>query len=221
MKRLRGKLTYANVTATLALFLVLSGGAAYAASKIQSADLATGAVHTSNLYRRAIISGKLAIGAVRRNQIAEGAVGSKQIGPNAIAPSNLQFPVSYVASPSGGEAGLTTSPSFYPISGGTWTQKTGELNIIVGAGMATLTSDGHGTCKMLLEVSLNGHQTNTAEFSTSSSGAEKIEKSFGVEPEIDPTTSTVNRLTARLSSNEHCISASNIDSTRFRVLGFG
>lgn len=221
MKRLRGKLTYANVTATLALFLVLSGGAAYAASKFQSADLAKGAVHTSNLYRRAIISGKLAIGAVRRNQIAEGAVGSKQIGPNAVAPSSLQFPVSYVASPIGGEAELTTSPSSYPISGATWTQKTGELNIIVGAAMATLTSDGHGACKMLFEISLNGHQTGTAEFSTSSSSTEKIEKSLGAQPEIDPATTTANKLTASLSSNEHCTAASHIDSTRFRVLGFG
>lgn len=39
MKALRGKLTYANVTATLALFLTVTGGGAYAVSKIDSSDI--------------------------------------------------------------------------------------------------------------------------------------------------------------------------------------
>lgn len=39
MKAPRGKLTYANVTATLALFLVVSGGGAYAVSKIDGSDI--------------------------------------------------------------------------------------------------------------------------------------------------------------------------------------
>ena len=54
------RLTYANVVSTLALFLALGGSAAYSASKIQSGDLAAGAVHTSNVLKRAVTSGKLA-----------------------------------------------------------------------------------------------------------------------------------------------------------------
>lgn len=73
------RLTYANVVATLALFLALGGGAAFAASQLQP-----GAVHTSNIFKRAVTSGKLAVGAVRSNQIAEGAVGAAQIGNGAV-----------------------------------------------------------------------------------------------------------------------------------------
>ena len=39
MRRLRHKLTYANVVATLALFLALSGGVVYAAGQITGADI--------------------------------------------------------------------------------------------------------------------------------------------------------------------------------------
>jgi hypothetical protein len=63
----RPRLTYANVVSTLALFLALGGSAAYAAGKIQSGDIAPGAVHNSNVFKRAITSGKLAVGAVRSN----------------------------------------------------------------------------------------------------------------------------------------------------------
>jgi hypothetical protein len=83
MKKLRRKLTYANVTATLALFLALAGGTAYAAGKIDSADIAHGAVTTANLDQRSVTSGKLAVGSVRENQIAEGAVGLGQISTTA------------------------------------------------------------------------------------------------------------------------------------------
>jgi hypothetical protein len=218
---LRSRLTYANVTSTLALIVALSGGVAYAASKIQSADLAQGAVHTSNLFKRAIISGKLAVGAVRRNQIADGAVGAKQIGSNSVTPSNLQFPVSFAASPTGGEARLAPITVSYPITGGTWAQSPGEVNLILGTATATLASDGHGPCEVKLEVSLNGHRIGGTEVSTGTSFPAPVEHSLGSQFEIDPTTATTNKLTVNLSANEHCTSESHIDSTRFRVLDFG
>ena len=47
--RLRGRLSYANVAATLALFLALGGGAAIAAGKIGAKDLAPDSVGGSEL----------------------------------------------------------------------------------------------------------------------------------------------------------------------------
>lgn len=135
------RFTYSNVVSTLALFLAISGGVAFAASKIQTKDIA----------KRAVTSGKLALGAVRSNQIANGAVsadqigagaitakkiaaeavggtqiadgavsakqiadgtiGAKQIGASAVAPANLQFPVFYAASPLGGSAAVPGNQS--------------------------------------------------------------------------------------------------------------
>jgi hypothetical protein len=165
------RFTYANVVATLALFLALGGASAFAASKIQSGDiadnavksanLAPGAVHTSSLFKRAVTSGKLAVGAVRSNQITDGSVGtkqiadgavgakqvangsirSKQIGAASVAPANLEFPVYYAASPRGGSAPVTSGPDPYPITDSTWTQNPGQIEVLFGAAAATLAYD--------------------------------------------------------------------------------
>ncbi len=227
------RLTYANVVSTLALFLALGGGAAYAAGKIHSSDianravkaanLAPGAVHTSKVSKRAITTGKLAVGAVRSNQIADGVVSSKQIGNGVVAPSNLQFPVFYAASPSGGSAPVTDGPSPYPITDNTWTQNPGQIEVVFGAATATLAYDGSGpgSCRVFFEVALNGQQVGGGEASTESTALKTVEQSVGAQPQIDPLTPTANKLTVRTASNEGCTSDSKIDSARFRVLDFG
>ena len=59
MKRLLGKLTYANVVSTLCLFLVLGGGAAFAASK-----LGKNTVGVQQLKPNAVTAAKIKAGAV-------------------------------------------------------------------------------------------------------------------------------------------------------------
>ncbi len=239
----RPRLTYANIVSTLALFLALGGSAAFAASKIHSGDiahnavksinLAPGSVRTSEIVKRAVTSGKLALGAVRSNQIAagavdterigNGAVGSKQIGDAAVAPSNLQFPVFYAASPSGGSVPITNGPDPYPISNDTWTQNPGEIEVVFGGATATLAYDGSGSgsCRVFFEVNLNGKQVGGGELSTESTALQQIEQSIGAQPQIDPLHPTTNHLTAKTGSNGACTPDSTIDSARFRVLDFG
>jgi hypothetical protein len=53
IKRARARLSYANVAATLALFLALGGGAAIAANQITARDIAKDAVGGSELKRDA------------------------------------------------------------------------------------------------------------------------------------------------------------------------
>lgn len=223
------RLSYANVVATLALFLALGGGAALAAGKI-----GPGAVHTSNLFKRAVTSGKLAVGAVRSNQINDGAVGakqvasgslgSKQIGAAAVAPANLEFPVFYAASPHGGSAAIANGPDPYPIADSTWTQNPGQIEVIFGAAAATLAyeeSSGQGSCRVFFEIDLNGQQVGGGEVSNSSTALQQREQSIGAQPQIDPVTSIANHLSVSTSSNGGCTPDSKIDSTRFRVLDFG
>jgi hypothetical protein len=56
MKRLRGSLTYANVISTIALFLVLAGGTAFAAKE---ALLPKNSVGTAQLKKESVTPGKL------------------------------------------------------------------------------------------------------------------------------------------------------------------
>jgi hypothetical protein len=64
VKPLRGKLTYANVTSTLCLFLLLGGGAALASSK-----LGRNSVGTRQLRRSAVTTAKIKNRAITRAKI--------------------------------------------------------------------------------------------------------------------------------------------------------
>ncbi len=233
--RKKSRITYANVVSTLALFLALSGGVAFAASKI----------HTNDIFKRAVSSGKLALGAVRSNQIADGAVstkqiangavnakqiangtiGSQQIGAASVAPSNLQFPTYFAASPLGGRASIPSGEQLdYPLGNSTWTQNPGQLNVIFGGVVATLAytgEEGTGSCQVGFEIILNGQTVGGGGISTGSVTLQPVEQSLGAQPEVDPTAPLNNKLTVRVNSNGDCTPASTIDSTRFRVLDFG
>ena len=54
IRRLRPHLTYANVMVTLVAFVVLTGGAAYAANTVFSADIVDGEVKTADLAATAV-----------------------------------------------------------------------------------------------------------------------------------------------------------------------
>jgi hypothetical protein len=94
MQRIRKKLTYANVVATLALFLVLSGGAAYAAGHLSKnsvgvKQLKKNAVSTAKIRNGAVTSAKLAAGAVGRGQLGAGAVGSDQLADGSVTAGKI------------------------------------------------------------------------------------------------------------------------------------
>jgi hypothetical protein len=133
-------------------------------------------------------SPELAVGAVRSNQIANGAVGSGQIGAAAIKPSNLEFPVFYAASPNGGSAPVTQGPDPYPLSNDAWTQQPGEIDVVFGSAAATLAYDGSGSgsCRVFVEVNINGQQVGGGELSTDSTTPQRVEQSVGAQPQIGP-----------------------------------
>jgi len=97
VQQIRKRLTYANVMSSIAVFLVLGGGAAYAAKKVGSNELRGGAVTTTKIKRsavtrskikaKAISTAKLAYGAVTNGRLADGAVSLEKLAPGFIAPA--------------------------------------------------------------------------------------------------------------------------------------
>jgi hypothetical protein len=67
MRTIRSKLTYANVISTLCLFLLLGGGAAFAATK-----LAKNSVGTAQLKNGAVTSAKVKSGSLLASNFAAG-----------------------------------------------------------------------------------------------------------------------------------------------------
>jgi hypothetical protein len=94
MTKLRGALTYANVVATLALFLALSGGVVYAAAtlgknSVKSKNLAANAVKTRNLAKNAVKAKAIAPNAVTTAKLKKGAVTGGKVAKGTLTRSNL------------------------------------------------------------------------------------------------------------------------------------
>jgi trimeric autotransporter adhesin len=90
LSRIRPRLTYANVVASIALFVVLGGGA-YATidRKIGTSDLRKGAVTTPKLGKQAVKAGKLAKDSVRPPKIRDGAVNTNKLGDESVTGSKV------------------------------------------------------------------------------------------------------------------------------------
>ena len=78
MHRARGKLTYANVIATIALFVAL-GGASYAAVKLPK-----NSVGTKQIKNKSITGAKIAAGAVTGEKVAPGSIGGPALNLSSI-----------------------------------------------------------------------------------------------------------------------------------------
>ncbi|HJZ35094.1 MAG TPA: hypothetical protein VJ204_02380 [Solirubrobacterales bacterium] len=108
--KLRRHLTYANVISTLCLFLVLGGGAAFAATK-----LAKSSVGTEQLKGEAVTKGKLAPNSVNSKKVVDGSLTGEDIAsstlgkvPNA---TNAEHAASATTAGSANSASTATNAS--------------------------------------------------------------------------------------------------------------
>jgi len=231
--RYRKPFSYANVVSTVALCLALGGGVAIAAGQIDTRNIMANAVTTPKIAPGAVTAKRLADHAVRSRQlarravdsgaIANEAVTSRKIAAGAVGPNKMQFPVHFVASPTGGSQPVTNGFDPYPLQGASWSQGPGEINVAFGEATGTLAYDGGGSgnCQVYFEVRLNGVTLGGSEMHTDSTSPTETTAMLGVQPTIDPTSEQQNEMTVHVGSNGGCTPASTIDSTRFRILDFG
>lgn len=86
---IRSRLTYANVMSSLAVFLVLGGGAAYAAKKIGTNQLRGASVTTAKIRKKAVTTSKIGVLAVRSGRIANGAVTNIKLADGSVTAGKL------------------------------------------------------------------------------------------------------------------------------------
>jgi len=87
--KLRGRLTYSNVMSTIAVFMVLGGGAAVAANQLPknsvgSPQIKKNAVKTGDIARNAVRVGKIDKEAVKAGKLAKNAVPTNRLRDNAV-----------------------------------------------------------------------------------------------------------------------------------------
>jgi hypothetical protein len=94
VQRIRQRLTYANVMSTIAVFLLLGGGAAFAAKKMSTHKIGSGqlrgaSVTKTKIKRGAVTAPKIRKGAVKANKISQGAVTNTKLANGAVTLEKL------------------------------------------------------------------------------------------------------------------------------------
>jgi hypothetical protein len=93
LKRIRSRITYANVMATVAVFLIVTGiGFAVAAlpkKSVGKRQLKNSAVTTKKIKKNAVVASKIKTGAVGRSEIASGAVNTGKITNQSVTRSKI------------------------------------------------------------------------------------------------------------------------------------
>jgi hypothetical protein len=74
VKQIRKHITFANVMSSIAVFLVLGGGAAYAAKKIGSNEIKGNSITTGKIKKEAVSASKIKKNSITTAKIANGAV---------------------------------------------------------------------------------------------------------------------------------------------------
>ena len=92
---MRSRLTYANVTATLALVIAIGTGGAWAASKLPAKSvgqfqLRPGAVTAQKIRKNAVTAPKIKAEAVKQGKIANGSITAAKLTQGSVSGSSLQ-----------------------------------------------------------------------------------------------------------------------------------
>ena len=180
MLRAIGKrLTYANVIASLALFLALGGGAVYAASNKANQ------VGTGKLKQNAVTAGKIKANAVTQTKIRNNAVTAAKIRPGSINLEKIAAGTAVVGTATGAPVpvngpsavGVTFSAplSFAPTAGSVYM-------LSVEARGTNLARSATETCRVAVVPLVNGTEWGTNEPLVLSAAEPTAENPSGVVP---------------------------------------
>jgi hypothetical protein len=143
MQAIGKRLTYANVVSTIALFLVLAGGAAYAArvakKSVGPAQLKANAVTTAKIKANAVTTRKIKRNAVANGKIKNGAVESAKIADGSVTRTDLAeatLPYSRIVHEARGNSTVqleSEEPVLYPLADAGYTQEAGRDDTVMGA----------------------------------------------------------------------------------------
>jgi hypothetical protein len=90
LRRLRARLTYANVVATLALFIAVSTGGAYAANTIGSSDVIDESLLSQDIKNGEVKTADIGADAMTSSKLANGSVQNSDLGPDAVTTSKIK-----------------------------------------------------------------------------------------------------------------------------------
>jgi len=132
VKKLGSKLTYANVMASLAVFLVLGGATAFATiqlgkNTVGSRQLKRNAVTSTKIKRNAITGPKIKKATITGDKVKDGSITGSDLNAGSTSFSQIVDRIRGT-----GTANFTAG-ALYPLQNGTYTQNAGEDDQLIGA----------------------------------------------------------------------------------------
>jgi hypothetical protein len=146
VNQIRKRLTYANVMSSIAVFLVLGGATAFAASQ-----LGRNSVGSKQLKRNAVTAAKIKKNAVTKTKIKKGSVDSSKVADGSLTGADLNAgstPFSQIVYKARGTASVSLpngGGGLYPLGNPTYTQAANRDDMYVGALDVTIQSTCTGT----------------------------------------------------------------------------
>jgi hypothetical protein len=211
MRRIRDRLTYANVVASIALFLALGGGAVYAASKIDTNDIANHAVTEKKLAKHAVSNKVLDKKAVDAPNVVKGSLGPKQLARGAV----------FSLSATGGPVSAATANPIQLTGDTSWKAKPGEADELVATAKGRLADATAGdNCFVDIVVSVNGQpKPRLVPFLNSDGTTTLSPDSDSDEEAFIPEAGQIQTVTAATDpSSTACASGSTVDKLKIAII---
>jgi hypothetical protein len=89
VKQIRQRLTYANVMSSIAVFFILGGATAFAATKIGANEIKANSIKTGKIVKEAVTEGKIKNGAISTSKLAIAAVTSEKLADNSVTTTKI------------------------------------------------------------------------------------------------------------------------------------
>ena len=214
MRRGAARLSYANVVATIALFLALGGGAVWAAGKVRSGDLAKNAVRSRNIAPHAVTNRKLRKHTLKRSRFKAGTLAGLHV-------IDMRVPnVTGVNAPGPADVGTVIGGNlpFVPKAGKSYLLEE-ELRGHVTDG----DGPGGGFCAPHVDIWVNGQFLTSAFLAADADSPPQFNTSVGDSVAALGLTSAgqTQTVTAHLFGDPGCGTGSTIDQLRLVVVQLG
>ncbi len=89
MKQIRRHFTYANVMSSIAVFMILGGATAVAATKIGANEIKANSIKTGKIVKEAVTAGKIKKNAIVTAKIANGAVTGEKLADGSVTTAKI------------------------------------------------------------------------------------------------------------------------------------
>jgi hypothetical protein len=222
MQALKGKLTYANVIATMALFLALSGGVAWAAHKIGANQLKSNSVGTGKIKKNAVTATKIKKSAITNTKLANGAVSNAKLADGAVNFAKLATGTNVIASATSAPVNVNSVNTAIPVpltGTTTFTPQAGVVDLlnIEARGINLGLEPGKTACSPTVQPLINGQLFEISSGFLNVSSETNPKSEFSPVP-VDSETGPVGlaqpgvpqQITMRVLGDKECTAASQI-----------